>query len=725
MPEDPDNQANSSGTNGRPSGSRLAPEGPGPAPSGTSGRVLGNSPNLETLDVATTEATDTVQALPPPSLPDRPDMGASVPDRCRTPAGHEHPYAGQEGAAAGDAGPEDPVPSPDADATARQLIVSGVISIGRMRDQRESFNQHRDPDLRELLGADQHEDTIIEADAEAKITILDLDVHHLSDPPSASALEAHLQAISPPPDAAWTSHGDGLKLVYVGPHHADRASAAAFSVPQVFHVEHLSHTRHPRSRSSAHLDAVCGPVIFFETDPNARFEFRGVGRLTPELRVAALEGLGLEDGGHYDHDRCPIDPDAASDASDCVVVLEHGVYCHRCAGHGVCYRPSLRPGYVPFGQLVSPTTDLDELVAEAVHWTHARLHLMHAYPNLSGTLLEQAYRRALEARWEANDPRIRAIFNSNLDFIWGEGLWLDSVRLTPTKVDNDAVSGLPYCQYVVSDDDGNLTANIDYVRRSQVKNRTPRGYRPVRPVRGIGFARHDDVITVVAPPGPRYPIVLLDDPLAEDAAFQTLELSFPRLDRRYLNACLAAAICADARRGQPPMLTCSGPSGTGKEQHIRLAASFLGQEVVKLSLSDTEAAFRHQIGVAVTTGSRFLAFDEFGKTQNLIGKIKPILEISETVHWRPLYANHFVKTDVRAAFVFPCVSFPQFLLDSQEFNRRTRHMHLHYRLPNWKETSGGDTAEWRNRTEANAYVANSLLTHVVRLCNEHQYQFDS
>jgi hypothetical protein len=156
-----------------------------------------------------------------------------------------------------------------------------------------------------------------------------------------------------------------------------------------------------------------------------------------------------------------------------------------------------------------------------------------------------------------------------------------------------------------------------------------------------------------------------------------------------------------------------------------LAASFLGHDIVKLSLTDNEEAFRRQLGIALTSGHRFFVFDELGKTPNLIAKVKSILEISESVDWRPLFENRLVKTQVRGAFFFPCVAFPDFLVASPEFNRRTRHVHLHFQIPDWAGTSGGDTTIWRDRTEANARVANSILTHVLRLCDEYAYRFNS
>ena len=174
------------------------------------------------------------------------------------------------------------------------------------------------------------------------------------------------------------------------------------------------------------------------------------------------------------------------------------------------------------------------------------------------------------------------------------------------------------------------------------------------------------------------------------------------------------------------MVVCSGPSGSGKQQHIRLDRQLSRPRHRQVeSYGDNDEAFRRQLGIALTAGRHFLVFDEIGKTPQLATKIKPILEISDTVDWRPLYENRLVKTPVRAAFYFPCVGFPDFLVGSAEFNRRTRHIHLHFRLPDWVHLLRRRHGELADRTEANARVANSILTHIARLCNEYGYHFDS
>gem|GEM_PF-1795495 len=606
------------------------------------------------------------------------------------------------------------------------LPVEGTLRLGHMRAPRDTFEVFTNPDLADLLDRPiLPPDTILEVVDKATVTILDADTHHWPEPPPAELLETYMVSVQPQPDAAWVSHGSGLKLAYIGPHHRDRAVAAALALPPSLKIEMLKHTRHPRSASTAHPGRHCGKIRFRYNDIYKAFTFRNVGRLTAELRQQALRQLGMQDGGRYGHERCPIDPGADTAAKECVVVLSNGVFCHRCCGHGTRYRPRLPAGFLPFGFVVnSNSTDLDRLADHWVHWTHARLELHHHHPNLSEAVLHDAYKRVLKAVHHEipNDPRIHMVFNRDLDFVRGEAGWLSADTLQVTRMDDDAASGLPHVCVVITKD-GETAAVVDRVRRAQLKHRTPRGYTPIRPVRGISFAPDDGVIPVLFSPGPVFPIRLLDNPMPEEEAFQILEKAFPGLNRMYLKACVAAGICAQAGNGQPPMLPCTGPSGSAKEQTIRLGDSFMGQDIFKVSLNEEDDKATHRLGTALAGGSTFICHDEIAKTRDLSGKIKGILAISRSLQWRPLYANHHLNTPVRAAIFFPTVRLPSFLTTSQKFRRRTRHTRLYRRVPNWVQTSRGDTAAWRDRTEENARVGNSILTHVWRLCHQNGFDF--
>jgi len=485
-------------------------------------------------------------------------------------------------------------------------------------------------------------------------------------------------------------------------------------------VEVLTHTRHPGAPSTAHPGKLCASLEFNHTNPGDPFNIRRSGRLPVELRLKALAELKMEVGQRYDHDRCPIDPGADSTAKDVVCVLDQVIYCHRCAAHGVRYQ-NFRPGIFPLATLCANTpTDMEEMGRAMVHWAHARLEFQHRYPHLSEIIHREAYQNVLRALHGADDPRIAMVFDSNLDIVRGEGVWLAARDLQVTKFDHDVASGLPSLHDVINIQDKNKKiAVLNRVRRSQATNRTPAGYTPIRRVIGITFVSGDSFIPMSAPPAPKHPIELLKTPQPLDVVRQSFLLAFPKLSFRYLRACLAAAICGDVGGDLPPMLACTGPAGSGKERHIVLAASLLGQVPEKLVLTDDTEKFTRQIGAAITAGNRFLIVDELAKTRDLLAKARALLEISTTLHWRPLYQTNRIAIRVGAAFYFPGVAFPEILASSEEFDRRIRRDHLSFKIPGWR------VENWRDHSPENAQLANSLLTHTWGICRDHEFEFNA
>jgi len=258
-----------SGRNDAPSGTRPAENRPCPAPSGTSGTEIDTRLENSACPPSDSRILEARQGLLPESLPD-----------VLNGAGRGLESAGQ----LPDEGAADPAGRDESEACNHSLTVRGVLHSGGMRTPRDSFDHLENPDLRGLLGREVEPDTVLEADDNVEFSVVDVDVHHWPTQPGVEALQAHLAAVEPAPDAAWVSHGGGLKLVFIGPHHADRALAAAFSLPSSFNVELLRHTRHPSSISSDHAGGRCGPVVFFDTAPHELYEFRNVGPLTHEAR---------------------------------------------------------------------------------------------------------------------------------------------------------------------------------------------------------------------------------------------------------------------------------------------------------------------------------------------------------------------------------------------------------------------------------------------------------
>lgn len=619
--------------------------------------------------------------------------------------------------------PSSPPPPPPPPPKADQAPISEVL-VGRMFADRKTHHTRKITEWLAFLGAAQEDDTIVTCGDD--VAVLDGDTHHWSVKPSPEALQAHAATLSPAPDFWYISHGLGLKGIYIGPRARDRASLGALSMPRAFKVEMANHFRHPAATSSKH-GVPAGKVHANANAGNETVCLQSIGSLRSGEVDKLLAELGLARHQRYDHSRCLIAGEEPSDAGDCVSTLDSGIYCYRCAGKGLCYPGLRKAGFVPYTVLAKGASSIiDRLTKNWVHWEHAQHELIHEYPHLTSNVLRDIYRIALEQRYTPSDPRIPMVFNSDLVVAHTTVGWVDSRTFSTTKLDNDLVDSLPAVLYLKPPKEAGDPPEtvVDRVRRSTFKNRQPSGHTPLQPFRGICLFPNRDAIPVEVPPKQAHPIEILADPVPQAEAMAIIEAAFPSINEAYLMGCLCAMICGEAGGGQPPAVTATGPSGSGKGETINLAASLLGDEGVKVQLQEDPDAFMRQMGASTAAGRRCLIFDELGKTRGLSNKIAHILQVGAKVTFRPLYSTSTVTVSFRSAIFFPCVYFPDFLCASPEFIRRTRGVHLSARTPNWRATSGGDTADWRSRSAANARVGNSLLTHAYRLCQDSRFIFD-
>lgn len=254
------------------------------------------------------------------------------------------------------------------------------------------------------------------------------------------------------------------------------------------------------------------------------------------------------------------------------------------------------------------------------------------------------------------------------------------------------------------------------------------GYVPIRPVRGVILrpeAVDSDEVVIVTPPRRGAPVELLrgTDLMAEDEAFAVIERGFPGVHHQYLKSLFAAAACAESP-GQPAMIHAVGPSGSGKGETPRLAASGLGDTVLKLVLDMETEKFRRSVGAAATSGSRLLQVDEVGKIRRLGTHLRLLLELSSEITWRNLFHSGDIVTPLRSVFVFTNLSVPEVMSSAPEYCRRVRLVRLPRRVPNWNETCGGDTAAWRAQSPDHARALNSILTHSAALAASHEFVWE-
>lgn len=608
------------------------------------------------------------------------------------------------------------------------VIAQGAPLIARVGGMYQSRAEHQAVEVHDLgafLREPQSDDTVVAFAEEANVVVLDGDVHHWPQPPTDEVVTATAATITPPPDQWYISHGRGWKGIYTGPEARQRAAIAALSLPKDFKAELATEFRHPAARSSKH-GCTAGPV---QSDPDAQREkasFRQVGTLWRGDVTDYLKAQGKVLGERYPHDTCPIAGHEPSDAGNCVHTLDAGFYCYRCAGKGLHFKAIRKPGFVPYAMLVDgAATVIERLVGHRIHWEQAQHELAHDYPNLRASMLREVYRAALVQHYGATDPRINKVFNPELRILYTRAGWVDAMTFIETDLDNDIVDHLPAAQFISPpDDDGEIEIGVDRVRRSNIKNRLPSGVTPIRAYRGICFAHDPDTIPVEAPPRFQYRVEILADPLPLDEAFGRLLVPFPGMHQSYLVGSIAAMICGEQATGQPPGITATGPSGSGKGETLSVGASFLGDEAAKAQLDDSAEVFMRSLGSSTTAGRRCIVLDEFGKTPGLSQKFAALLQVGSRITYRPLYVTGNRTVPFRSALFFPCVRFPDFLRVSPEFLRRTRGVHLPSKVPNWMATSGGDAAGWRHRSKDNALIGNSILTHAYRLCVEARFIFD-
>lgn len=631
-------------------------------------------------------------------------------------------------------------PSPRPQKNAPRLRLKGNVQIGGMRERRTSHSVIQNPDLGLLLLDDTQPDTILTFGREADITILDADLHHFTPEtrPCRAVVEAAVDALSVKPDASFTTHGGGLKLIFVSKNHRERALRAAAELPSFFEIETLHHTRHPGSIDPQRPDARCGPVRFH--NPNPDVEAVAWDEVDDADKVDELERLGLAPGGSYPHEKCPIDPGRPSSSKAPVVVLDHVVYCHVCAAKGVSLHPGARPGVYPLIRRRDSQV-VRKLARFRVHWWHARYELRDAYPNLGDRLLEEMYRAELHAQYGDKDPRVEGVFHPSLSVVCVEGRGcVDAVTGLPLTVCMDLASSMPACQTVSpsrssksSDGDGDDEAEgdkppktgIDRAIRAQIMRRIPPGYTLLTPVQGLSFKQHTAPIFPIPPVTKSVPKLLPPPTPSElESSWARVEEEFPGIVRPYLQISLAAVICAERSDGRLPMLLVTGPSGSGKNETLKLAGTAIGVHPQRAQLADAEELLR-RIGTACEGGARMVVLDEFAKSRAMLASFSALLVFERHITFRRLFRSADETVPCSVPLFLTSTACPEFLVNNPEFQRRVRSIRLPAATPEWFNTAGGSTIGWRDRAPENALALDRILAATYALTAEKGFGFDA
>ena len=621
---------------------------------------------------------------------------------------------------------------------ARSQVPSGFLVRGtyQRRTAEGVVHVHTFDEALEL-DVERFEFPLIEATDDEGICFLDLDTHSWPVKPGRQFLEAIAADLRPAPYASWTTHGQGLRAVFVADEKKDAelaAAIAALGVPtRGFKIELLRTTRHPNGAHPNRPGAECGPVDLLGhiTDgppglPTSDAASREVG--------AWLDSRGMAIGDRYPHHACPIAPQERG-IGEPVAVYDWGIRCWHCRGHARRYPGQRKPGDVPFSQLVAGNglETLSSMARERVHWEHARIVLQHRYQELglSESILRLVYERALLVNADTKDPRLRMVFNPDLQFVRSEdGHWLSSENLRTAKCSKETFRRLPWCLKAFKNKDGEFTVAPSGPRLDQAADVHPlRGYPPIRPIRGA-LLRPDaipaGVVPVTAPwHSVSHPVnAPLGSPMAWKAAFSLLEETFPGISEEYVLALLYAVVCSEPGRGRPVIVFGQGPSGSGKGATVDIVNGIIGgPEGLDIDISQDEDAVRRGIGARLSQGARFLRVPEIGKVPWLHRHLGKLLGLSQDHSWKPHY-QHLTSTPFTAPLVLNALTPPEALLQSPEACRRIKAIDLPSRVPEWDGRCPEGLTNWRNISGEHAKAADSLITHAMNRAREVGYRWD-
>lgn len=532
-------------------------------------------------------------------------------------------------------------------------------------------------------------ETIVEWDDKEALGCLDVD-YHSDNFPGREWVETTVATSLVPKPYLWHMSPRGFHAFYPavsGLSGAEVTALAAMrwrSLDSTAGVEIKRQLRCPGAET-LHKFSGYSSINSFVTD------FLGVGDSTVDPS-GYLDSVGLEIGRRYAHDKCPIEPTAASDNRDPVVVSESGIFCHRCSGLGR-QRGRNRAGWVPYATLCGSESAgvLGTLVRRRTHWGHAK-HVLDAHLDMTGDVAKLAYSAALKLMHGADGcDGIFAPATESLVRL--EGRWATVAEgYTFPKAIEPLLRTLPAT--------GGDPANVCLFSQPTI-DLSDWGYPSVQVIRGaklstrlLGTSR-----LVVASPAPWlkeygsvfYPrYVAPAQRMSKADARATIETVLPGVNWAYVDTLLVARGCNEARVGLPQHLLVSGVSKSGKTSHVQLAAGILGDVVTPIEASTDQDRFRSSIRDASQKGS-YLSLDEFVKTSIRLNPrltpeqvMEPLLtfdsdSISHQLYLGPTALGHL------GVCVWTDTKFSEVLHDYTQIARRVHVFKLHEQV-SWDDT---------------------------------------
>lgn len=473
-----------------------------------------------------------------------------------------------------------------------------------------------------------------------------------------------MQTFQPRPRFAWVTRSGGLRLCYEKSQHFDAdelAAIATFILSQTIEYRRIELPKQTR----------VPPNGFYEFEQTEDVSaFRSYFRSSIEDKTVEqwLEERGLKLNQRYPHSVCPVDP-SNTGKSDCLIVLEQGLFCFICQAHGVTYG-SKRAGFFPYSAFCSRYAGnvIEQCVKNNVHFTHAK-HLLAHYYNVDDVWLADVYRALIKL---FNDtPLARQTIQRGTNLVRVGREWCNVKGEPYTKSLDLALSNLPAVQYI----DEENKVHIDKEKLAtflQPFDLSEYGYIPLRRVYGLQTSPTSEPCLVIPP---SYLTANFPDPKAGDlsAAWAVLEDIFPEVNRNYITLLLCARVFADRKQGLPPMIYVCGPTSSAKTSSIQLAAGILGDYNTAIQWDNSIERVRQGIADAKAKGT-FVTFNEVIKgtrysNKNPVEALDFVLNLTHNSTSHKLYTGHVELGDLPVV-LFTDTDLPEEIREDGQLSRR-------------------------------------------------------
>jgi hypothetical protein len=540
----------------------------------------------------------------------------------------------------------------------------------------------------------------------------------------------------PIPAVSWVTRSGGLRLIYTnfGAFTAEEVAAVAYlcliQSGTYRGIEIKTDTRHPCYVSANGTSS--SEVMFRSQDFNPSHLRRWLRMYSASDSEVTdwLAERGMELGGRYDHNQCPVDPGRESRGAKPVQVLDKGVFCFSCEAHGLTAGSS-KPGFFPYSYLCgsSASTMLYKCMENAVHLEQAK-YVLESKLGLTGRYARLVYSAGMLLHgW--NREVIKAAERVGSNLVRMSDRWVNLNGEPYTKDIKPLLATLPACCNISAD---KMTPNRAKIAVfDQNFDLAVYGYPSIQPIYGLQiWGQHikseeeRDITAVIQvrdlsdesmvkfrpcyrPPDKR--------PMSEPEAWQVIERAFPGICRPFLRLLIAARGIRDGGISMPPIIFVTGPTGGGKSLTVFLAASICGDSNTEVIWTPNIERLRQAI---VDAKGSYVTFNEVLKesarqTKNAASSMDFILNLTPDSVSHSLYVGP-VRLGRLPVMVLTDTALPSQVKQDAQLARRLVHVQL-LSAVDWEQSLKfcgiGHPSKFRWKTEQNAEACNTIVSSVI------------